>query len=418
MRISPLLLVPLLATALTAQAIQLPYFNSYSFVGLGPPPGVPNNLGGLAFRVLDPNNLYIMGAANGVGGGFYKIGVTRDANKHITGFVGTAALVSTADYNDGGCQFGPNDVAFYTRYPVNELGQIKLGSTVPDKVIPLSGLGVSSSVGALCFVPAGYAGTGKLKFASYNASSFHTATLAPDTSGTFDITGVTNGTTIQGGVEGFFYVPPGSPLFTDFRSMMVCEYGSGGIYVYDLDANADPVLATRRAFMTGLGGAEGAAIDPLSGDFLFSTFGGSAGVIAVRGFGLPCGAVVNYGTGTAGTGAFVPRLFSEGCFARNQAVSLKVDQGRGSAVGAMFVGLQQQNVPIFGVTVLVNPLATFNHTLTGSSGAGGVGTWALPLTVPNDTNLLNTDFYFQSVYLDPAGPLGVTATAGLNLRVR
>jgi hypothetical protein len=39
--------------------------------------------------------------------------------------------------------------------------------------------------------------------------------------------------------------------------------------------------------VTGLVGAEGAWIDPLTGDFLFSTFGGSNRVIKVSGFELP-----------------------------------------------------------------------------------------------------------------------------------
>ena len=42
--------------------------------------------------------------------------------------------------------------------------------------------------------------------------------------------------------------------------------------------------ATRRDFITVLEGAEGAAIDPLTGDFLFSTFGGGHRIIVVRGF--------------------------------------------------------------------------------------------------------------------------------------
>ena len=42
--------------------------------------------------------------------------------------------------------------------------------------------------------------------------------------------------------------------------------------------------ASRSDFITGLSGAEGAAIDPVTGDFLFSTYGGGNRVIAVRGF--------------------------------------------------------------------------------------------------------------------------------------
>jgi hypothetical protein len=107
------------------------------------------------------------------------------------------------------------------------------------------------------------------------------------------------GHTIRGGVEGSCYVPPGSPLFVDFNVMLVCEYGSGGVFAYDLDANADPIPYSRRPFMTGLIGAQSAAIDPLSGDFVFSTYGGNGTIVAVRGFSLPCGAIVSYGAARA-----------------------------------------------------------------------------------------------------------------------
>jgi hypothetical protein len=52
--------------------------------------------------------------------------------------------------------------------------------------------------------------------------------------------------------------------------------------------------------MTGLSGAEGAALDPLTGDFLFSTFGGGSRVIEVRGFAVPKSrlTVTKDGTGT------------------------------------------------------------------------------------------------------------------------
>jgi len=33
--------------------------------------------------------------------------------------------------------------------------------------------------------------------------------------------------------------------------------------------NGDPIVATRRLFVSGLDGAEGAYLDPLTGDYLF-----------------------------------------------------------------------------------------------------------------------------------------------------
>jgi hypothetical protein len=62
----------------------------------------------------------------------------------------------------------------------------------------------------------------------------------------------------------------------------VSEYQAGQIGVYEVDSNGNPVKATRQAFITGLSGAEGAAIDPVTGDFLFSTFGVEAGDVLLR----------------------------------------------------------------------------------------------------------------------------------------
>jgi hypothetical protein len=66
--------------------------------------------------------------------------------------------------------------------------------------------------------------------------------------------------------------------------MIVSEYSAGQVAVYDMDVSGNPVIASRRLFISGLTGAEGAAIDPISGSFLFSTFGGGNHVVVVRGF--------------------------------------------------------------------------------------------------------------------------------------
>jgi hypothetical protein len=69
--------------------------------------------------------------------------------------------------------------------------------------------------------------------------------------------------------------------------MLVSEYSAGQVATYELDANGNPDPASRISFITGLTGAEGAAIDPLTGDFLFSTFGGGDRVVVVKGFAAP-----------------------------------------------------------------------------------------------------------------------------------
>ena len=126
---------------------------------------------------------------------------------------------------------------------------------------------------------------------SYNASKWYTVSLTPDGLGTYTVSNATLSVTTQGGPEGFIYVPAGSPGFT-VPTMLVSEFQSDVVSAIEVDANGDPKVSGspntfRTVFVEGLSGAEGATIDPLTGDFLFSTFGGNNRVLAVRGFALP-----------------------------------------------------------------------------------------------------------------------------------
>jgi hypothetical protein len=237
----------------------------------------------MTFKIDDPDVILIGGEANDAAGALYAVTVMRGAGNHITGFSGSATLSSTAAYGDGGVAYGPGNVLFLARWPNNELGQVKPGSAVTNKVIDLAALGVSGSPGGLNFVPQGFPGAGQMKLASYDDGTWYTASLSPDGTGTFNVTGVTQNTTIVGGPEGFTYVPPGSPVFPP-NSMLQAEYGNDLVSTYQLDASGNPIVATRQEFITGLTGAEGAVIDPTTGDFLFSTFGGGDRIIVVKGF--------------------------------------------------------------------------------------------------------------------------------------
>lgn len=75
--------------------------------------------------------------------------------------------------------------------------------------------------------------------------------------------------------------------FSPIPACSSSEYSSGRICSYELDASGDPILATRKTFIDGLTGAEGANLDPLTNDFLFSTFGSGNQVIRVSGFASP-----------------------------------------------------------------------------------------------------------------------------------
>ena len=303
--------VALLTTGLpgvSAQTIDAFYSGSYSFVDLGQALGVPVSYGALTFKAGEPSTLLLGGNANEPSAVIYSVNVLRGAGNHVTGFSGTASAFASAYGGpvgepqggiDGGLTYGPGNVLFYTSFDDNHLGQIKPGSSSPDKLIDLTTLGISSSVGAVAFVPNTFGGGGHLKILSFDADKWYDATITPDGTGTFNVSvaggaGLTlpasNTEDERAGPEGVIYVPAGNPGFA-VNSVLIAEWGintasTGFITSYEVDANGDPIISTRKTFMSGLQGAQGATIDPLTGDFLFSTttFGASDRVLAVRGF--------------------------------------------------------------------------------------------------------------------------------------
>jgi hypothetical protein len=276
------------AGSASGQTLAAPFDGSYTVQDLGQVPGVPDSLGGITFKAGTTDRLLIGGLANDAAGALYEIGVVRDASGHIVGFSGSATRFADAAYNDGGVTYGPGDVLFLARWPQNELGQMKPGSVVTDKVISLTALGIESSLASMQFVPPGQPGAGSLKLASYRGGAWYDADVVADGAGTYDLANVREivDSRIDGGPEGFVYVPTGSPQFSG-PSLLVSEYGVDEVAAYQVDADGDPLIATRRSVITGLDGAEGALLDPVTGDFLFSTFGGGSRVVAVRGFRAP-----------------------------------------------------------------------------------------------------------------------------------
>lgn len=270
------------------------YAGDYSLVELGVVPELPQPYGGLTLMAGDSDTLLIGGNANYTTGGVYSIGVVRDPENQITGFSGTATFFADA-YGasggiDGGLAYGPGGILFYTSYRIvggdNHLGQIRPGSTGPGKLINLSPLGISASVGSINFPPVGFPGAGHAKVLSYNASNWYDVTLTPDGDGLYDISTVGPPISLGGSsdLEGVTFVPAGNPLFPN-DSVLISKYASGVVDAYEVDSNGDPIVGSQRRFISGLTGAEGAYTDPLTGDFLFSTWGNTSDVvIAVRGF--------------------------------------------------------------------------------------------------------------------------------------
>ncbi|BAY97276.1 hypothetical protein NIES37_12140 [Tolypothrix tenuis PCC 7101] len=253
-----------------------PFSSSYTVASLGELPGLPTPYVGLAFKADDPNTLYIGSTPQGEKGEIFAIALKRDANNHIVGFTGSAKLLSSAPglsggLNDAGLTFGPNNVLFYTTWNDNTVGQIKLGSSSPDKQVELNSLGYQPSVGGLTFVPQGFPGAGRLKITSYDTGNFYDTTVSADGTGTWNIAPATKSVQITGGPDAFIYVSASMPQFTSAR-ILLAEQDTDTVSAYNIDANGDPIPTTRQEFLTGIDGPIGAAIDPLTGDFFFSTY--------------------------------------------------------------------------------------------------------------------------------------------------
>ena len=125
-----------------------------------------------------------------------------------------------------------------------------------------------------------------MKIVSFTGGGWYHADFVPDGSNTFDITAASLRANIVGGPDGIAFVPPGSPVFPS-NSVLIALYGLGKVVTAPLDANGDPILANAQDVLQQLGHADGACMDPVTGDFLFGSFNAQGQLIRVSGFEAP-----------------------------------------------------------------------------------------------------------------------------------
>jgi hypothetical protein len=274
--------------AAQAPALVAPFADNYRLLDLGAIAGVPTSYGGVFILPGHPNTLYIGGSANRSDGALYAVPITRDEGGHITGFAAAGMRVADAPYNDGGIVPDAGGLISFGGWPQNTYVQVDLATGAAVQQLDLGPFGVASAAAAVAFIPGGYPGAGGMRIASWSGGQFYDVNFSVGHAGVIKIHAVTEitGSRLPGGPEGWTYVPLGSPNFP-VPSMIVAEYGADQVAVYDMDASGNPVIASRRLFIDGLSGAEGAAIDPVSGEFIFSTFGSVNHVVVVRGFARP-----------------------------------------------------------------------------------------------------------------------------------
>lgn len=273
-------------------ALAPPFDTLYTVYDLGPVPGVPNPLGGTTVKVDETGALLIAGASERADGALYRIGLSRDACGHVLGFTGTATQVATAPYVDANLVYWNPDLLLYTEWPQFALSQLPTGATAPARRTDLRPLGVTatgdSGPGGIGVVPAGLAGAGGLRIVTWPAGNWYRVSTAPD-GALVAITGVTHTATLPNNPGGFAYVPAGSPGF-DRQSLITAEWRQSGqaddrVAVYEVDDQGDPIVATRREFLSKFTRPWGAYYEPVTGDFFFLQWGaGTDRIYVVQGF--------------------------------------------------------------------------------------------------------------------------------------
>ena len=107
------------------------YVADYRIFELGKVPGVPGPLGGTVISKDDPDVLLIAGASEQEDGAIYAIRLKRGICKHIIGFDGTASKIATTPNVDANLVYTNTGLLLYTRWPV-----YGFGGTVPARRDP------------------------------------------------------------------------------------------------------------------------------------------------------------------------------------------------------------------------------------------------------------------------------------------
>lgn len=172
-------------------------------------------------------------------------------------------------------------------------------------------------------------------------------------------------------------------------------------------ASSDPSVATVSSDGTITALAPGNATIQISNGLLLASAYVEVALDVVTGF----------GSGTTGSGGFVPRISTNGQSPRlgNSGFEVQVANVLGGAPGIMLVGWDAAELPIQGVMLNVSPgnMLALGAQANGSVNTPGAGVAVVPTAIPNDASLDGLRVYWQGVFLDSAGAGGLSASWGL-----
>lgn len=262
----------------------------YTTYDLGPVPGMPQGalLGGCTIHHEDENTLLIAGESEQPSGKIYRIGVVRGPCGNIIGWDGLAEPLVDAPYVDANLAYGPQSILFYTHWPTNQVSQLLPGAMMAWNTTDMQPLGVNEDQGVsgLGFVPPNFNDPAGLRVMTWAGGHWYHVGYMPDGEG-YSLHDPTKIVSLPNGPGGFAYVPEGSPGF-DSPHIIVSDWSTNTVSVYEADGLGDPMVETRKDFYTTFPRPWGAYFEPLKGDFMFLTWGaGEDRVYITQGFEQP-----------------------------------------------------------------------------------------------------------------------------------
>lgn len=164
-----------------------------------------------------------------------------------------------------------------------------------------------------------------------------------------------------------------------------------------------------------------APIDLAQSNFDIQSGGTHKGIVVSGSIVPRCPVIESYGTGTGGSGGFVPSLGTVGEPALGSSnFAIAGSQFLGGTACIAAIAPNPSQLPVLGFTLLVDPTTavTALMTATGTAGVAGVGTMQLPIAIPNLPALVGEHFHSQVLALDANAPGGLlSASNGVSLFV-
>ena len=125
----------------------------------------------------------------------------------------------------------------------------------------------------------------------------------------------------------------------------------------------------------------------------------------------------SYGTGTPGSGAFVPTLATVGDpMIGGPPFQLDGANMLGGVNGLLIVGFARVQIPFKGIDILADlapPALLLPFKASGPAGVPGAGTISLAGAIPDDPTFVGIEVDTQVITFDAGGPKGLAASAGL-----